>query len=642
MKRELNQHKVFIANRGEVVSRLCKTLKKLNIESVGLACKEDLSQYTKHLDEVIWIEAKAMQTVFTDAKAMITHAKSQDCTAIHPGWGFLSENADFAQACKDNGIVFIGPKPSSIRAFADKAKAKSIAIDAGLSVLHSVDEANFEHTESFIDAIKKTLSLPIILKPALGGGGKGMTIVRDINELKEAVASAKRVAQAAFADASLLAEPYLEKARHVEVQVFSTGEKAYHFKTRDCTMQRRYQKIIEESHSTFLDDEQEAQVCQQAVDLVESIGYESLGTVEFIIDQNKKAYFMEMNTRLQVEHGVTELIFALDLVELQVKHALGETVTLAEDLKPNGHAIEVRVYAENTLKDFVPANGQVRAIEFSSSIDRIECDVAKGTMVGNNFDPMIAKVLVWSESRDQAISKMLQMLKDSYILGVQNNMNFVQWLLTANDFVDGKHDIQWIDRHYQDYVKYEASYFETQAIYNLIYSVEHLAEDKNHNPWYHNSLPSNLPARDQAQNLYKTAMNELLPYPQQLEKLPLTKTHQEHVFSLANGDKLIMIAANNALYLHIDGKQITLKKAQRLQSEDEDAALNHCKAPLNGLVKAVFTEKGQSVKKNDVLLTIEAMKMEYKILAPRDAVIKKVMVQENQQVNEEQHLLELE
>lgn len=642
MTTHLTQHKVLIANRGEVVSRICRTLKNLNISSVGLASEKHLSQYVHDLDEVIWIDEQQLQSVFTDAKAMVDYAISQHCTAIHPGWGFLSENTDFAQLCQEHGIVFIGPKPESIRFFADKAKAKTIALDAGLKVLQSIDETDYKNAEAFIAAIESKMSLPIILKPALGGGGKGMTIVNDPKELKEAVASAKRIAQAAFADDTLLAEPYLEKARHVEVQIFSTGKQAYHFKTRDCTMQRRYQKIIEESHSTFLNAEQEALVCKQAIDLVQSVAYESLGTVEFIIDQNKTAYFMEMNTRLQVEHGVTELIFDLDLVDLQVKHALGENLQLADDLQAKGHAIQVRVYAENTLKEFMPASGKILALKQSSLFDRVECDVEAGTVISNNFDPMIAKFLVWAPTRDEAIVKMLKALKESYILGLAHNINFVQWLLEQSDFVSGEHDIQWIGRHYEDYVKYEDTVLDSMPIYTLVHSVACLHAAHKNNPWYQNFKQNSLPARQHAQQLYHTALNEDLPYPQNLNMLELTSTADKNVYKLSNADELVLIKQKDNVYLHYQGKHIILKKIQRSRENHDDKNLNVCEAPLNGLVKTIYIQEGQTVEKNDLLLIIEAMKMEYKILAPRKGTIKSLSVGQGQQVQEEQQLLELE
>ncbi|HMQ11198.1 MAG TPA: biotin carboxylase N-terminal domain-containing protein [Oligoflexia bacterium] len=642
MKTDLSQHKVFIANRGEVVSRVCRTLKKLNIASVGLACQSQQSHYIQDLDEVIWLEEKDMQSVFTHAKSMVDFALKHHCTAIHPGWGFLSENADFAQQCQDKGIIFIGPKPESIRLFADKAKAKTIAVDAGLKVLDSINEANFDSKDAFIKAIETKMNLPIILKPALGGGGKGMTIVHQSNELKEAVASAKRIAQAAFADGTLLAEPYLEKARHVEVQVFSTGKQAYHFKTRDCTMQRRYQKIIEESHSTFLNAEQEAQVCKQAVDLVQSIAYESLGTVEFIIDQHKNTYFMEMNTRLQVEHGVTELIYDLDLLELQIKHALGEAIFIADDMQAKGHAIQVRVYAENALKEFMPATGKILGMKQSRLFDRVECDVELGTQISSNFDPMMAKFLVWAETRDQAIMKMLKALHESYILGLAHNLNFVTWLLESSDFIEGEHDIQWIDRNYQDYVKYEQQYLQEAGIYELLYSIEQLQLERKNNPWYQRLIQDKLRQRIYPQTRYLTILNDEVPYPKNLKLLAIEATANKTEYIGPDDKLIVLIKQKDWLHIQHHGKQIILKQIYKSMTDDDEESSNYCKAPLNGMVKAVYIKQGQEVKKNELLLIIEAMKMEYKIVAPRNTVVKNIMVVDGLQVEEEQPLLELE
>ena len=455
---EVKIHKVFIANRGEVVRRIHRTLKCLGIASAGMYTQADQKSYfVSELDET---ELVSSMQDYLNSDLIVDLAKSHGCDALHPGWGFLSENADFAQKCLDAGLVFIGPKPEHLRSLGDKSGAKEIAQKAGISTLSSLDELSLS-SKDFLDQVQN-MSRPLLLKPIFGGGGKGMQVLDEGMDLDEAYASAKRLAQSSFSRSELLAEPFLDKAKHVEVQIIGDQHgSVFHLGERDCTLQRRQQKVLEESPSPFLNPKQREAICKDALKLAKYVQYENAGTVEFLVDKKGRHYFMEVNTRLQVEHGVSEERWGVDLVELQVRSAQGEALNLSE-LKPkSNHVVQLRVYAEDVYAGFLPRVGKVLHHESPQDI-RIEEDLPQGLELDSNFDPMLSKIIAVAKDRQQVFKSLSHALEQYVLLGLESNLNHLQWLLKQKDILGLHYHTRWLEAHLENFKDHEDESFPTQ------------------------------------------------------------------------------------------------------------------------------------------------------------------------------------
>src|SRR5437660_8202908 len=436
--------KLLVPNRGEIAVRIARACREMGIISVlGHADGDDVPFVHRHFDESV-----ALGRGYLDWPRVIDAARSTGADAIHPGYGFLSERAELAAACEDAKIVFVGPKASSIAAMGSKAESRHLMQRLGVPVIPGYD--GDEQSNATLTAEAQRVGFPLLVKASAGGGGKGMRIVRAAGELAPALESARREASKAFGDDRLLLERYLEEPRHVELQVFGDGRgEIVHLFERDCSIQRRHQKVVEETPAPRYSDELRAKMAKAAIAAARGVGYRNAGTVEFIVTPNNDFYFLEMNTRLQVEHPITEEVAGVDLVRAQLALAGGGTLSWKqEDLHQRGHAIEVRIYAEDPDDRFLPQSGKIAFYrEPSGPGVRVDAGVSQGTEIGVNFDPMLAKLICYAESRDAAIDRLDRALRYYIGLGTKTNISWLRRLVTHPAFRDGRVSTRFIDDH---------------------------------------------------------------------------------------------------------------------------------------------------------------------------------------------------
>ncbi len=444
--------KILIANRGEIARRIIRTARRMGVKTVAVYSEADKNApFVREADEAVLIGPAAAKDSYLRGDLIIAAALNRGVEAIHPGYGFLSENAEFAEACEAAGIVFIGPTPHAIRAMALKGAAKALMTDAGVPVT-----PGYHGDDQSTDGLQKQadrIGYPVLIKAVAGGGGKGMRRVDQAADFADALVSAQREGQNAFSDAKVLIEKYIEVPRHIEIQLFADSHgNIVHLFERDCSLQRRHQKVIEEAPAPELPDRIRSAMGAAAVKAAQAIHYRGAGTVEFIVDVSKGIetadfYFMEMNTRLQVEHPVTEEITGVDLVEWQLRVANGETLPkLQAELSIHGHAIEARLYAEDPENDFLPATGRLDKLVFAPEA-RIESAVEQGDEVSVFYDPMIAKIIVHGKDRAQALSRMREALIHTRLKGLATNLGFLRRVVSEPDFLDAKIDTGFIARH---------------------------------------------------------------------------------------------------------------------------------------------------------------------------------------------------
>jgi 3-methylcrotonyl-CoA carboxylase alpha subunit len=442
--------KVLVANRGEIAVRVIRTLRALGVASVAVYSDADAAAaHVRAADEAVRIGQAAASESYLNIDAIVAAAVAAGAEAVHPGYGFLAENARFARACADAGLVFVGPPPAAIEAMGDKIAAKAVVSAAGVPVVPGAGAAGMPD-EELINSLNDGW-FPVLIKPSAGGGGKGMRVVTSRAELPDALAAARRTAVAAFGDGTLLVERYVPAPRHIEIQVLADAHgNVIHLGERECSLQRRHQKIIEEAPSPLLSAAQRAAMGSAAVSAARSVGYVGAGTVEFIVagDSPDDFFFMEMNTRLQVEHPVTELVYDLDLVEWQLRVAAGEPLPFGQgDLPMNGHAVEARVYAEDPSRGFLPTGGVVLEVRSPAGAGvRVDSGIASGVTVTSDYDPMLAKVAAWGPDRATALRRLDAALADTAVLGVTTNVAFLRGLLSDPDVVAGRLDTGLVER----------------------------------------------------------------------------------------------------------------------------------------------------------------------------------------------------
>lgn len=438
---------VLIANRGEIASRIIRTCRKMGIKSIAVFSEADRQAlFVAEADMAVYIGESNPTASYLNQEAIIAAAKKVGADAIHPGYGFLSENAGFARRCKAEGLIFVGPRPEAIEAMGSKSKAKTLMAANGVPVIPGYQGA--DQTLATLANAAKEIGFPVLLKATAGGGGKGMRIVHAAAEIESAIEAAKRESLNAFGDEELIIEKYIESGRHIEFQIFGDQHgKAIHILERECSIQRRYQKVIEESPSPIMDEALRARMGEAAVQAALALQYDNAGTVEFIYDEKSgDFYFLEVNTRLQVEHPVTEEVTGLDLVELQLESAMGLPLTLnQEDIQPKGYAIEARLYAEDAANDFLPVTGTIQRFEWPEVEGlRIETAVRNGTEISIYYDPMIAKLIVWDKNRAAAHRKLQYVLRQLVCLGTKTNQDFLLLLSQHPDFLAGRYDTHFI------------------------------------------------------------------------------------------------------------------------------------------------------------------------------------------------------
>lgn len=441
--------KILVANRGEIALRVLKTAKEMGIKIVTIYAEDDKDlPHALFSDEAYSLGQGPLSETYLNKHKIIDIAKKSGADAIHPGYGFLSENAEFCSMVEKAGIIFIGPTSESIILMGDKIGSKVALEKINIPMIPGYHGDNQDI--SFLETKAKEIGFPVLIKASAGGGGKGMRIVQEESELRDAISGAKSEALKAFSNDKVLIEKYIVNPRHIEVQLMSdTHGNHLHFFERECSIQRRYQKVVEETPAPNLSDDLRKRICETAAEISKGINYRGAGTVEFILTPDGKFYFLEMNTRLQVEHPVTEMVTGHDLVRYQILVAEGEKLNLKQsDIKQNGHAIECRIYAEDPDNDFMPSIGKIDRIGVPTLRDvRLDCGFLDGTEVGVNYDPMLAKLVVWGETRELAISKTIASLDEVLFLGVKTNRDYLKRILAHKEFVKGNTHTHFIPDH---------------------------------------------------------------------------------------------------------------------------------------------------------------------------------------------------
>jgi len=483
-KKSLMFKKVLVANRGEIAVRIIRACRELGIGTVAVFSEADRNAlHVRYADEAYLIGPAPSRESYLRADKIFDAAKRSGADAIHPGYGFLAEREDFAEKCAELGITFIGPKPSSIAAMGDKGKARATVIKAGVPIVPGTEDVG-NMTDDDLLRIAPTIGFPLLIKATAGGGGKGMREVKSLEEMPALLVSARREAESAFGDGNVYLEKLIEGARHIEFQIMADSfGNVIHLGERECSIQRRHQKLLEESPSSFLDDELREKMGSIAVKSAQAVDYVNAGTIEFLVDKDRNFYFLEMNTRLQVEHPITEMVTGVDIVAEQIRIARGRQLSYTqEQIKFNGHAIECRINAEDPFNGFMPSTGQItHSLLPTGPGVRVDTGVFPGFEITPFYDPMIAKLIVWGETRAQAILRMRRALEEYRIVGVRTNIPFHQTLMDSHRFMAGQFDTRFVEERFSmdDAVESRTANLEIAAI--LATLVAHQQSERNAN-----------------------------------------------------------------------------------------------------------------------------------------------------------------
>jgi 3-methylcrotonyl-CoA carboxylase alpha subunit len=639
--------KILIANRGEIACRVMETARSLGVQTVAVYSSADAA--AKHVamaDEAVLIgTGPAPADSYLLGDEIIAAAQATGAQAIHPGYGFLSENPEFVDAVEAAGLTFIGPSASAIRAMGLKDAAKALMEEAGVPVVPGYHGANQD--AGFLAQQAAEIGYPVLIKAVAGGGGKGMRLVEDAADFADALASAQGEAQTAFGNPDCLIEKYIQKPRHIEVQVFGDGTSAVHLYERDCSLQRRHQKVIEEAPAPGMTEEMRAAMGNAAVRAAEAIGYKGAGTVEFIVDGSSGLrpdgfWFMEMNTRLQVEHPVTELVTGVDLVDWQLRVAAGEALPMTQEQIPLiGHAFEARLYAEDVPKGFLPATGTLSHLSFPA-MARADSGVRAGDTISPWYDPMIAKVIVHGPSRAAALSRLSAALDQTQVAGTVTNLAFLGALAADPAFAAGDVDTGLIAREIDTLVTApEVTPVQQAAAAQAALGLSQTEWDSGFTLWAPLHQSVTLADGDEAFTATVEVRGPDLQH-WDIEGALVICTRVNGQW-LAAGKRLPDVALSGDAITVFAGYGLSFTRIDPLdQASGAAGDGNVIEAPMPGLVKAVFARQGQEVKEGDRLAILEAMKMEHSLLAARDGIVAEVLAADGDQVEAGAALIRLE
>jgi 3-methylcrotonyl-CoA carboxylase alpha subunit len=656
--------KILIANRGEIACRVAATAKRLGIQTVAVYSEADANaQHVKACDEAVLIGGPAPRDSYLQWQRILEAAQATGAQAVHPGYGFLSENEAFAQACADAGVVFIGPPPSAIQAMGLKAESKRLMEAAGVPLVPGYHGA--DQDPALLKREAGRIGYPVLIKASAGGGGKGMRAVYSADEFDAALASCQREAINSFGDDAVLIERYVQKPRHIEIQVFgdSHGDCVYLFE-RDCSVQRRHQKVLEEAPAPGMTPERRAQMGEAAVAAAKAVGYVGAGTVEFIAEQDGRFYFMEMNTRLQVEHPVTEAITGQDLVEWQLRVASGEPLPLKQTgLRMHGHAIEARICAENPDAGFLPATGALDVarwpahVAFERGDVRIDAGVREGDAISPFYDSMIAKLIVWGEDRAQALARLDAALRDTHIVGLHTNVAFLRRCAATASFTNADLDTGLIERERAALFDQPGLPLRVSAAAVVAHTLAVEGSTQGSDPWsardgwrlfgaatrrfdleaggtHHEVLLS----RHHRGGMTLTVEGEATEFAVQSSDAETHElflgTERLRVKTYARGERVAVFAPQ--------GSAVLTEVDLIAHAGDGPAEGGRLTAPMPGKLVAFLAKAGDSVAKGQPLAVMEAMKMEHTISAPRDGTVAELLFAVGDQVSDGAELLKLE
>ena len=657
-------NKVLVANRGEIAVRVIKTLRKLHIASVAIFADNDANALHRRMaDEAYPLGSGPLKDTYLNVRKIIDAALDSGADAIHPGYGFLSESPELAEACQANNLIFIGPDADVMRLMGNKIEARKVAVKHGIPVTFGMMGS---HDDILTQA--ETLPYPVLIKAAAGGGGKGMHIVWAKEDLQNELERASREAEKYFGDGTVFVEQYIENPRHIEVQVLADHfGHVIHLHERECTIQRRYQKIIEESPSPTLTEEKRQQICDTAVKLCEAIGYHNAGTVEFLVDKDLNYYFLEMNTRIQVEHPVTEMRTGIDIVEEQIRIARGKEMGWTQDaIQPQGHAIELRIYAEDPANGFLPTPGkvtayhepQVRGARVDSSIDGT-CTITEA------YDPMIAKLTCHAKDRQSAIETARRALKEFIIQGLTTNKAYLWEVIKNEDFVENKIDTGFCATHLEALINALEDSRNVQNVNDIVAAFlmydfcKKQVEQHPENVWeeigywrYHMQIIVDVEGRHVPVSISAAVAGkikgtvgetpfavEFIQYDNRQLKLMLNG-RTETVYCSVNDEQKTIVNFHglNFTCFRTDQLNDTLDYACKEQVNDKSRLVS----PMPGKVVKINVKEGDEVKEGQIMMVVEAMKMENNIVATGTAKVKRILVSENQMVDNKMQLIELE
>ena len=652
---------LLIANRGEIAARVIRTAKTMGLRTVAVYSEADASaKHVADADEAVLLGPARARDSYLNIERVVEAARKTGAEAVHPGYGFLSENAEFAQACADAGLVFVGPTAAMMTAMGSKSGSKTLMEKAGVPLVPGYHgEAQDEAT---LAKAADKIGFPVLVKASAGGGGRGMRVVRSAAELGPAIVSAKREAKAAFGDDRMLIEKYVENPRHIEVQVIgdSHGNLLSLFE-RECTLQRRHQKVIEEAPSPTLDAKQREAVSAAARKAAAAVNYVGAGTIEFVSD-GKDVFFIEMNTRLQVEHPVTELITGINLVEWQLRVAFGEKLPMTqEQIQLNGHAIEARVYAENPTKNFMPSVGRIKTWRMPQATDgvRIDDGYREGDAVSPYYDAMLAKVIAWAPTREAAIDKLNRALEETDVRGVVTNIPFLSALVTHPTVRANAIDTGFIERELKNLTATVATSGDLElgaAVAAILADEQKAARGEPHSPWRtFGWMP--VGRRQRAFSFRQgqgTEQKVILQYGNGPSILAIGNRELAFAYSsIGEGEinltldgamsRIVCVIEGHELYLRTRHGRFELHWVDPFGGEtEEQVGEDKIVAPLPGTVVALLAEEGTRLEKGAPILTLEVMKMEQTLRAPYAGVLKKIKCKVGDIVGEGFELAEVE
>ncbi|MFW0776416.1 MAG: acetyl-CoA carboxylase biotin carboxylase subunit [Rickettsiales bacterium] len=657
--------KILIANRGEIAVRVMQTAKKMGIETVAIYSEADAnSLHVKEADEAYYVGPAPSTESYLNIPAVLEAIKKSGAEAVHPGYGFLSENAEFANALKQAGVVLIGPNAEAVKSMGDKIASKKLAMKADVSTVPGVLDA-IGSDEAALNVVKE-IGYPVIIKAAAGGGGKGMRIARDDKQLLEGIKSCTNEAASSFKDGRVFIERFFDNPRHIEIQILADNHgNVLSLGERECSVQRRHQKVIEEAPSAFINDKTRKKMSEQAIALARTVNYNSAGTVEFIVDEDQNFYFLEMNTRLQVEHRVTELITGIDLVEQMIRIAANEKLAFTQkDVKFHGWAIESRIYAEDPKRGFMPSTGRITRYQPPVEMDNVLVDtgIYDGSEISPYYDPMVAKVCSWGEDRTQAIETMKAALSSFIIEGIAHNGMFLEAILNHQRFVESDISTNFIDREYaggfkgveltDDLMRVFVATATTISIRDAERASKISQQVSGRERAIGASWIVNINGEDHS--VYVRTDGEEGYFITRNRKLKAVKTNWQlgqHLFTGTINDMPVNVQIKplaEGYVLTYGGASVvakvrtprTAELAQYMPEEKEAGMKDELVAPIAGMIVSIRAQEGQEVKAGQELLVIEAMKMENVIHAETDVVIKKINVNEKESVSVDQLLIE--